>query len=256
MGPLWSRLGRAVLLAGAAGGVSFAQTWTEGFDDVSALADSGWLILNHSSPNPENSTSVFQGNFHRGLENPPPVFAAESGDVNAYAAMNYNSTSSGGTISTWLISPVFQFGDGDYLSFFTRTVSQPQFPDRLEVRVSYAGESSDIGLGADEVGDFSTLLLTVNEELTTTGYPAEWTSFATTLSGVGGSSGRIAFRYWVPDGGQTGSNSDYIGIDTFEFSHSLANSGGINTEVPEVSTWAAGAFASFLATYGFLRRRR
>lgn len=256
MGPGWQLLGRATLLATAAGAVSLAQSWSEGFDDVSALADSGWLILNHSSPNPENSTSVFQGNYHGGMDNPPPVFSAFEGGVNSYAAMNYNSTSSGGTISTWLISPVLTFGEGDAFSFLTRTVSQPQFPDRLEVRISYSGASTDIGLDSEAVGDFDTLLLSVNESLTTTGYPSEWTMFGGLLGDVSGRSGRLAFRYFVPDAGQNGSNSDYIGIDSFEFTHSFANGGAQNAEVPEPSTWVAGVFVALLALLGVRMPRR
>lgn len=247
----------AVLLALAAGAAVRAQTWTEGFDDVTSLVDAGWVIVNNSSPNPENSTSVFQGNFQGSLLNPPPVFAGHDGGTDSYAAMNYNSTSSGGTISTWLISPVLTFGPGDTFSFFTRTVAQPQFPDRLEVRISYSGASADVGLDHESVGDFTTLLLTVNEDLTVTGYPSTWTEFGGELATVGGRSGRLAFRYWVPDGGQNGSNSDYIGLDSFQFTHSFANGGGeLNAAVPEAGTWAAGAAVTVFAAAHLLRRRR
>jgi hypothetical protein len=256
MGLGWQLLGRASLLATAAGAVSLAQTWSEGFDDVSLLGDAGWMILNHSSPNPEKSTSVFQGNYHGGMDNPPPVFSAFEGDVNSYAAMNYNSTSSGGTISTWLISPVLTFGEGDAFSFFTRTVSQPQFPDRLEVRISYSGASTNIGLGSEAVGDFDTLLLIVNEGLTTTGYPSDWTLFGGLLENPLGRSGRLAFRYFVPDAGQNGANSDYIGIDSFEFTHSFANGGSQSAEVPEPGTWSAGVFAALLALRALRLARR
>lgn len=256
MGLGWQLLGRVSLLATAAGAVSLAQAWSEGFDDVSLLEDAGWLILNHSSPNPENSTSVFQGNYHGGMDNPPPVFSAFEGDENSYAAMNYNSTSSGGTISTWLISPVLNFGAGDAFSFMTRTVSQPQFPDRLEVRISYSGASTDIGLDSDAVGDFETLLLTVNESLTTTGYPSEWTQFGGLLDGAAGRQGRLAFRYFVPDAGQNGANSDYIGIDSFEVTQSFANGGELNSAVPEPGTWAAGVAATLLTLRAWQRSRR
>lgn len=264
-GPVYTVLGMgerchktigAVLLALAAGTVAHAQTWEEGFDEVPGLVDAGWLIVNHSSPNPENSTSVFQGNYQGSLFNPPPVFAGHEGGTDSYAAMNYNSTSSGGTISTWLISPVLTFGVGDSFSFFTRTVDQPQFPDRLEVRISYSGTSADVGLDADEVGDFTTLLLTVNEDLNTTGYPSMWTEFAGELESVGGRTGRLAFRYWVPDAGQNGANSDYIGIDSFQFTHSFATGGGeLNAEVPEPGTWAAAAFSAGLVAVWMFRRR-
>ncbi|HYJ62828.1 MAG TPA: T9SS type A sorting domain-containing protein, partial [Parafilimonas sp.] len=33
----------------------------------------------------------------------------------------------------------------------------------------------------------------------------------------GGSSGRVAFRYFVPDAGSSGTNSNYIGIDEFSY---------------------------------------
>jgi len=247
----------AVLLALTAGGVVRAQTWTEGFDDVAGLIDAGWVIVNNSNPNSEISTSVFQGNFQGSLFNPPPVFSAHIGGTDSYAAMNYNSTSSGGTISTWLISPVLSFGPGDTFSFFTRTVAQPQFPDRLEVRISYSGASADVGLDHESVGDFTTLLLTVNEDLTVTGYPSTWTEFGGELATVGGRFGRLAFRYWVPDGGQNGANSDYIGLDSFQFNHAFATAGApLNVGVPEAGTWAAGAAVTALVVTRLLRRRQ
>jgi hypothetical protein len=45
-----------------------------------------------------------------------------------------------------------------------------------------------------------------------------WTPFTITLPSVPvGSTGRIAFRYFVTDGGNLGDNSAYIGIDTVEY---------------------------------------
>jgi hypothetical protein len=166
----------AVLLALAAGTAVRAQIWTERFDDVAGLVDSGWVIINNSNPNPENRTPLFPGTFQASLLDPPPVFAAHEGGSDSYAAMNHNSTSSGGKISTWLIGPALSFGPGDTFSFFTRTAAQPQFPDRPEVRVRCLGDSVHVGTGHESVGDFTTLLLTVNEGLTVTGYPSEVTS--------------------------------------------------------------------------------
>jgi hypothetical protein len=83
----------------------------------------------------------------------------------------------------------------------------------LEVRLSTNGASTNVGTGA-AVGDFTTLLLSINPTLTTTGYPTSWTQFTVTISGLPApTSGRIAFRYYVTSGGPTGTNSDYIGID-------------------------------------------
>lgn len=231
MMPQWQRLGNAFLLTAAAGGVVCAQSVSEGFDSVADLPGLGWVVVvNNSNPNPATSTSVFQGNFNGGFNKPPPVFSSHSGGTDSYAAMNYNSTSSHGTISTWLISPELQFANGDAFSFFSRTVSNPQFPDRLEVRISYSGVSVDVGSTEVSVGAFSTLLFTINEGLTPAGFPSVWTQFSGAITGLAGpTSGRIAFRYFVPDAGSGGANSDYIGIDTFEFEHSF-------TGVPEAST--------------------
>ncbi|MBE2235907.1 MAG: choice-of-anchor J domain-containing protein, partial [Anaerolinea sp.] len=50
------------------------------------------------------------------------------------------------------------------------------------------------------------------------GYPQSWTQYTVTLSGLpANASGRLAFRYFVTDGGPSGNNSNYIGIDTVEF---------------------------------------
>lgn len=252
MKPQWQRFGNAFLLTAAAGGVVCAQSVSEGFDSVDDLPGLGWVVVNSSNPNPVNSTSVFQGNFNGGLNKPPPVFLSHAGDANSYAAMNYNSTSSHGTISTWLISPELEFANGDAFSFFSRTVSSPTFPDRLEVRISYSGASVDVGDSEVSVGAFSTLLFTINEGLTPTGYPSVWTQFGSAITGlVGPTSGRIAFRYFVPDAGSGGVNSDYIGIDTFEFEHSF-------TGVPEASTVGSIALVAGVLAWqsrGALRQR-
>ncbi len=250
----WQRLGGVILLAAAASGESLAQTFSEGFDDVASLTENGWVILNNSSPNPADSTSVFQGNFNGGINQPPPVFSSHVGDRDSYAAMNYNSTASGGTISTWLISPELEFRNGDLFSFFSRTVSNPQFADRLEVRMSYAGASFNVGDSEFSVGDFTTLLLTINEGLTPAGYPSEWTEFGGSVDGLNGpASGRLAFRYFVPNGGASGVNSDYIGIDSLSFNARLIPAPVVAAEVgvPEASPLGAAlAAAGALAWQG------
>jgi hypothetical protein len=193
------------LAAVSHGGVVFS----EGFANVPGLTGAGWAIVNNS--NPVGLNNWFQGN--------DAVFPAQSGAPTAYAGVNYNSTSGGGNISDWLITPQLAVNDGYSISFFTRTVTIPAFPDRLEVRFSSNGASTNVGATDASVGDFTMLLLTVNPTLTTSGYPNGWTQFTSTLSGLGGpASGRFAFRYAVPNGGPSGTNSDYIGVDTLEVS--------------------------------------
>ena len=74
------------------------------------------------------------------------------------------------------------------------------------------------GVNQRIVGDFTTLLLDINPTYTLTGYPVVWTQFSVTISGLGGpTAGRLALRYFVENGGPDGENSDYIGIDTFQY---------------------------------------
>jgi hypothetical protein len=140
--------------------------------------------------------------------------------LNDYLAANFNSVNppsgTNGTISTWLLTPQLTWTSGDILRFFTRTVDAPVFyPDRLEVRYSTAGASTNVGANHTQVGDFSNLLTTINPTLTTTGYPTTWTNYTLRMPSAG--SGRIAFRYYVTDAGPTAPNGDYIGLDTVSF---------------------------------------
>ncbi|WP_114423005.1 choice-of-anchor J domain-containing protein [Nocardioides houyundeii] len=178
---------------------------TEGFDSV---VPDGWTATNSSEP--EGLLSVFQGNSD--------IFPAHQGADNAYAAMNYNATGGpSGTISVWLIAPAAStLSNGDRWSFFTRTESWGGFADRLELRLSTEG-TCDAGSDATSVGDFTTLLTTVNPNLSND-YPETWTEFSGALSGIRGTkTGCLAFRYFVPDAGDSGVNGNYIGIDTYTY---------------------------------------
>ena len=179
--------------------------FSEGFDDITNLP--GWAMQNN--PDSPGATAWFQGN--------PAVFSAHAGATNAYIAANFNNT--GGTqISNWLMTPEVTFNSGAQISFWTRTVTASSFPDRLQVRVSTNGASTDVGSTPSSVGDFTNLELDLNETLALGGYPETWTQFTVDLSAYAGQSGRVAFRYYVPtSAGPTGANSNYIGIDTVEF---------------------------------------
>jgi PKD repeat protein len=186
-----------------------AQAIYEGFDDISTLTSSGWNMQNLSSP--LGLTDWFQGSDF--------VMFSYSGNTDSYIAANFNNTSGTGTISNWLITPNRTFQNGDQISFFTSVVPPVTWPDRLQVRLSLNGTSTNVGTTATSVGDFTTLLLEINPNLDTSSYPTTWTQYTITLSGLGGpTSGRIAFRYYVTNAGPTGDNSDYIGIDEFYYS--------------------------------------
>ncbi len=180
--------------------------FSEGFDDITNLP--GWFFQNNSAP--LGLTDWFQGNAD--------VFPAHAGPATSYIGANFNNTSGVGTISNWLLTPQLNLSNGDTISFWTRTPTGSIWPDRVELRLSLAGASTNVGTLATDVGDFTTLLLSVNPTLVQGGYPETWTQYSATLAGIpAGATGRFAFRYFVTGGGPSGNNSNYIGIDTVEY---------------------------------------
>lgn len=167
----------------------------EGFESVPGLSAAGWVQTNLSSP-------VGLG-WGQGFVGP---FAAQAGAAASYAVANFESAAfgSGGVIDNWLITPTLNFDASNTLSFWTRTVFNPSiFPDRLEARLSLAGSTS-------VTTAFTTLLLSVNPNLTQTGYPNVWTQYTASFAATPGTSGRIAFRYTVP----SAFSADFIGLDS------------------------------------------
>jgi hypothetical protein len=188
--------------------VAFSQAINESFDDVTTLPAAGWAQQNLSTPVGTNPNWVQGGT----------PFNANSGAATAYVAVNYNSVTGANTISNWLFTPERTLTNGDVITFFTRTVDAPSFADNLQVRLSTNGASVNAGSTNTSVGDFSTLLLEINPTLVPANYPSVWTQYTITISGLGApTNGRIAFRYFVTNGGPSGANSDYIGIDDYVY---------------------------------------
>jgi len=84
------------------------------------------------------------------------------------------------------MTPPLTLQNGAQLSFWTRTVTNVRFPDRLQVRMSTNGTSQNVGSTSTDVGDFTTLLLDINPAYTLTAYPNVWTNFVVTISGLCG----------------------------------------------------------------------
>lgn len=188
--------------------IAQVSSLTENFDVV---VPDQWVAINNSSGT--GGQPWIQGDTR--------FLLSFSGDSNSYAAASYKSVGpriSVGTINNWLITPVLNFNEGASFSFYTRTEAGSTYPDRLEVRLSTNGTSTNVGSSVNSVGDFSKLLLSINPDLNVGGYPdTGWTRYDVTISGVGNATGRIAFRYYVTDAGSGGSNSNYIGIDEFSY---------------------------------------
>lgn len=188
-----------------------AQLLTEGFENINNLP--GWVRLNVSSLPPIDGSD-------RWLQGSPNLFPSHEGASNAYLATDVNASGCC-IISNWIALPPLMVENGTEFTFYTRARQGSQFPDRLEVRVS-----TQIGtvfpVSSTDVGSFTELLLSINPDLEIGGYPEEWELQTIVVSGLSGPTDvRFAFRYFVTDGGLSGANSDYIGIDTVSVSEVL-----------------------------------
>lgn len=227
-------------------------SFSEGFEDITTLPGMGWAFQNNSSP--LGLTDWFQGN--------DTVFPAQAGSTTSYIGANFNNTSGTGTISNWMMTPAVTLEAGDTIKFWTSTAAGSIWPDRLEVRMSLNGTSTNVGATATSVGDFTTVLAEVNPGLVQGGYPETWTEYTITLTAAqvpAPTQGRVAFRYFVTDGGPNGANSNYIGIDTFSYTGTPPTA----VTLSGVSAVAGGSLLPLLALasgalaagYAVVRRR-
>jgi len=75
-----------------------------------------------------------------------------------------------------------------------------------------------------------------------------WTQFTVNITGIPvATQGRLAFRYFVENGGPTGANSNYIGIDTFQF-NGVGGTCGTATATATGTPTTATATATATAT--------
>jgi len=212
-------------------------SFVEEFDTATAAYDRGWRYLNVSDP-------AGTGTWTQGLLNDPNVtgfpssipFSAWSskGTYVGFIGADYASTSAAaGIISNWVVSPVTLMKYGDKIVFYTRglelstgTGDSTDYANRLQVRVSSNGQSVNVGTGTDP-GDYSQVLLDINPfyhfyhtdpaQYDATAYPAHWTKFVATVSGINGPvKGRFAFRYFVEGGGSNGLGTA-VGIDSVAY---------------------------------------
>lgn len=179
-------------------------------------ATNGWELVNLSSP-----TGTNVNGWHQGLNT---QFNAIVGNSTDYFAADMYATSSSGTtntISCWLISPTLTLQNGAWLQFASRCNSALlNKADRLQVYYSI-GTGTNVGTGVgtatNSAGTFTNLLLDINPNMTTN-YPVNWWAYTSSITGVPAPTvGRIAFRYYVPNGGAAGPNGHYIGLDEIRY---------------------------------------
>ena len=163
-----------------------------------------------------------------------PIPHDQTGANNSFALVNYTSTSTtsttGKTISNWLFSPVINVQNGDVVTFYTRIgkyspTNTASYADNLQFRMSTNGAATAAPTsGATTVGDYTNLLVEVNPNLNLTSYPASWTQYSYTVTGLTGPTDcKFAFRYYVTNAGANATNGDIIGIDTFSVDRPTAS---------------------------------
>lgn len=222
----------ALLCLSTSSYASFVETF-----DTPGVLPAGWLTTNLSTRNSTgNPWSVAAGIQDELGE---IVVGPHAGD--GMALVNYTSVGSGiGTINNWLISPVISgLRNGDTFSFYTTTVPNSEYPDRLEFRMS-TGSGTNVGSTSTSVGSFTTSLISINPGVAVGGYPEDWTKYTVTLSGLSGPiDGRVAFRYFVPNGGPSGDNSNIIGLDDFSYVSAVPEPGSVTMLLAGVGVLAA-----------------
>lgn len=231
----------AVLCASAVSVLPQAHAaYVEGFNNVAAITNNAdpmkWAWVNNSS----NPASNAVGGWNQG--NPGGSgFNAQSGPADSFATTDFNAGSP--SISNWFITPTFNFVAGDTFSFWTSTVSGSTYADRLDVQASTNGTSINVGSTPTSIGDFSIGLLSINPLLQVGAYPYPWAQYTINITST--FTGRIGFRYYIPD---TSVSGNYITLDTISTTANLFN-------VPEPTTYAlAGVSMLVLATIKRARR--
>jgi hypothetical protein len=189
------------------------QSFVEEFDNVAAAINKGWRFINHSDPaGPRNWTG---GNSF--------YFPAYSGTN--YIACDFQAVDDLGIISVWAVSPPVTLQNGDKIIFYTRSAnsnSNPAsvFPDRLQLRFSKK-DTVDVGTEATDLGVFTEGLVDINPNFDVVNpitYPDNWTQFEGTIYGLNKpTKGHFAFRYYIEDGGASGSNGLAVGIDKLSY---------------------------------------
>lgn len=197
-----------MLLVFFTGSIS-AQSFVEDFEDIhECFSTGGWGRLNRSNPLGSDMWS-----YNDSIQTP-------YGSSYSAIASSSLSVNSSGTISNWLFTPVRELRTGDTIRFYTKSLKNAIYPDRLEVRLSLQGAYTQIA-GANGVGPFTTLLLTVNPALQNgNAYPSTWTQYTAVVPYMETPTmGRFAFRYYVTGAGnnQPGTNASMIALDRVEY---------------------------------------
>ena len=191
----------------------YQELYTDDFDganDTVALKSRGYLVL-YRGTGPQGSYPIwFQGQSTE--------FPSFNGPPGGYVAANDHSVTMRNNIDNWLVFPRVQGGinNGDSLYFYERSPSNAGYPDSM--RVMYSANDSLPEGNWVELGRFKTTL---------TGWNLR--KYAAPVTSV---NGRFAIRYCIVNGGPTGENSIYVGIDAARIVRNMTATGKIKNGIP------------------------
>lgn len=202
------------------------------------LASGAWFAINHSPVIGSTGVSGSSVDFL-------PLLG------NEFAAMDFQAAPPGsaGAIDLWLMSPVRTFKNGDVISFYTISPVENEYAERLRLRLSAAGTSTNRS-------DFQTLL-TISPFLQAGAYPESWAQYAVTVSGLSAPiTGRFALHYDLPDN-VVYSNS--LGFDEVRHLSNICRVANNGTPTANGASWTtpltlAAALANPDCTQIWLRR--
>jgi hypothetical protein len=167
----------------------------DGANDTNALKARGYLVFYRGSGPQGVAATWFQGNA--------TVFSSFNGPTTGYVAANFQVVTGTNNIDSWLVLPDMDVVAGDIIRFRCRSVLNSTFPDSLSVMYNDLGGMLPESVGWVELGRFKASI------------DGNWEpkSF---VAPTQGHSARFAIRYNVINGGPTGANADFIGIDALE----------------------------------------
>ncbi|MFK3739862.1 choice-of-anchor J domain-containing protein [Massilia sp. TN1-12] len=198
-------------LAGMAMSAQASIVTTEGFDTVygkDGLAAKGWLGV-------DTGSTVLNGWFGGN----PDTFAAQSGAATSYVAAGYQLAGADGTLSSWLLSPLFDATGGATVTFWLRAEALDGYYDQVNFGFNLNGEFVN---------------MTPVSVVPTDG----WTQYTAVLGADTVGMARFGVQY-VGDA----NTADYVGLDNVTI-----------TSVPEPASLALLAFGAL--GLGIARRRR
>lgn len=204
----------------AAAPVGATEILHENFADIETLVPAGWAITNES--NPRGLLDWFQAN--------EGIFPAQSGAAGSYIASNFFVSTPGGTLSNWLITPVFSTVTAGSVTFWIRGAAEDGFEDLFTYGFS---------TGSADTSAFAT----VSPRIAQGGWNAVTVAFQ---AGGAGATGRFAIAHVGPE-----PSSNYIGVDSISIRTADANAA-----VPEPATWGMMLAGFGLAGFALRGSRR